>query len=69
MAVLSLKFIDFEALIFIFLPVNGFLPSLTFLSVIINVPNPATKTFSPLANSSLKISKVVLNVLFPLILL
>lgn len=69
MAVLSLKFIDFEALIFIFSPVNGILPSLTFISVILNVPNPATKTFSPLANSSLKISKVVLNVLFPSILL
>lgn len=69
MGVLSLKFIDFEALIFIFSPVNRFLPSLAFLSVILNVPNPATKTFSPLANSSLKISKVVLNVLFPLILL
>lgn len=69
MAVLSLKFTDFEALIFIFSPVNGFLPSLAFLSVILNIPNPATKTFSPLANSSLKISKVVLNVLFPSILL
>ena len=69
MAVLSLKFTDFDALIFIFSPVNGFLPSLAFLSVILNVPKPATETFSPLANSSLKISKVVLNVLFPLILL
>lgn len=69
MAVLSLKFTDFDALIFIFSPVNGFLPSLAFLSVILNIPKPATETFSPLANSSLKFSKVVLNVLFPLILL
>ena len=42
MAVLSLKFTDFDALIFIFSPVNGFLPSLADLSVILNVPNPAT---------------------------